>query len=133
MSMKNGDSKPAMTRREMLTTMGTMAAGAVAATQLVEVAFGDNGVLAAQATPHNVLGGVDRVDMLKGKTYLNGWVGYGAAPGTGRGRNGGGRGGDAPPAPTGPAPTAQWTMLSGPGTVTFADPKATVTTATFSK
>ena len=37
-----------------------------------------DGVLAAQALPLNATAGVDRVVMLKGRTYLNGWVGYGA-------------------------------------------------------
>jgi DUF1680 family protein len=121
-----------MTRREMLGTMGTVAVGSIVATQLVEATFGETGVLAAQATPLNAVAGVDRVVMLKGKTYLNGWVGYGQPPRPGRG---GGRnaGAAAPPAPTGPAPTAEWTKVSGPGTVTFADPRATTTTATFSQ
>ncbi len=34
--------------------------------------------------------------------------------------------------PDGPAPTGVWSKESGPGTVTFADPKALITTATFS-
>ena len=35
--------------------------------------------------------------------------------------------------PAGPAPTGVWSKESGPGTVTFADPKALITTATFSE
>jgi hypothetical protein len=32
----------------------------------------------------------------------------------------------------GPPPVAKWSKESGPGAVTFADPKALITTATFS-
>jgi hypothetical protein len=123
-----------MTRRELLGTMGTVAMGSVVATQLVEVTFGEGGVLSAQAAPLTAIAGVDRVVMLKGKTYLNGWAGYGS-PRPARGGGGGGRGAAAatpPPEPPGPAPTFTWTKVSGPGQVAFADPKAAVTTATFS-
>jgi len=129
-------STPGVTRRQMLGTMGTAAVGAVVATQLVEMTFAENGVLSAQAAPLdlNAIAGVDRVVMLKGKTYLNGWAGYGS-PRPARG-NGGGRGrgaaAQAPAEPPGPPPTMAWSKVSGPGTVTFADPKAAVTTATFS-
>ena len=119
-----------MTRRELLTTLGT-AAGSVVATRIVEAVWVGDGALAAQALPLNATAGVDRVVMLKGRTYLNGWVGYGAPPRRG---GGGGRGNAAtpPPEPPGPPPTAAWSKVSGPGAVTFADPKAVVTTATFS-
>ena len=36
------------------------------------------------------------------------------------------------PLPPGRLPTAMWSKESGPGAVTFADPKALITTATFS-
>jgi hypothetical protein len=83
--------------------------------------------------PLNTIAGPDRVVIISGKTYLNGWAGYGDQRG---GRRGGGRrgGADTPtPAPSGPPPTVQWSKDSGPGDATFADAKATVTAATFSK
>src|SRR6185295_12462366 len=125
--------KPTMTRREMLGTMGTAAVGTVVASQLLELTFGQDGVLAAQATSLNAIAGVDRVVMLKGKTYLNGWVGYGQPVRAGRGGGRGANAAAAPPEPTGSAPTAQWSKVSGPGDVAFADAKSTVTTATFSQ
>src|SRR6185436_18071431 len=101
--MSDESTRPTLTRREMLGTMGAVAAGTVVATSLVEAAFGESGVLAAQATPVNAVAGVDRVVMLKGKTYLRGWTGYGLPPGGGRRGGGGGRGAAPPePAPTGP-------------------------------
>ncbi len=113
-----------MTRRELLETMGTMAV-VVAASPLV-----DGFAVSAQALPLAAAAGPDRVVMRHGKTYLNGWVGYGAPPRRER------RGRGTPPPPPapdpGPVPTTAWSKVSGPGTVTFADPKAAVTTATFS-
>lgn len=127
-----------ITRREALKTAGKAAVVTVTAGSFVELAFGEHGVLSAQAaqtpsTALNAIAGVDRVVMKSGKTYLSGWVGYGNPPRAGR-QGGGGRGQAAPPAPvpTGPAPTAAWSKVSGPGTVTFADPTAVVTTAKFS-
>lgn len=121
--------KTNMTRRELLQTFGTMAAVSVA-TPLVQLAVGDGGVLTAQALPLTAIAGVDRVVMNHGKTYLNGWIGYGEPPRRGRG----GRGAPATPPPEnpGPAPTIAWSKASGPGTVTFADASAAVTTAIFS-
>ena len=84
---------------------------------------------AADAPPVKGFAGVDRVTVLTGKTYLRGWAGYGDPP---KSNVPGGRRNDAPPAPTGPAPTIAWTKDSGPGKVTFADPNALITTATFS-
>ena len=125
-----------VTRREALRAAGKAAAITVVAGPLVDLIAGDDGVLFAQAAGQapglNAVAGVDRVVMTHGKTYLNAWVGYGNPPRPGR-QGGGGRGqAAAPPPPTGPAPTAQWSKVSGPGTVTFDDPKATVTTAKFS-
>src|SRR5256885_2289631 len=62
----------------------------------------DTPVLKAEA-------GVDRVTILPGKTYLRGWAGYGKQP----------------------APTVLWSKASGPGEVKFEDPKAPITTASF--
>lgn len=126
-----------VTRREALRAAGKAAVVTVVSGSIVELAFGADGVLLAQApTPQatstalNAIAGVDRVVMNHGKTYLSGWVGYGAPPRPGRQ---GGRGQNAaPPPPTGPAPTAMWSKVSGPGTVTFAEPTAATTTAMFS-
>jgi uncharacterized protein len=71
--------------------------------------------------------GVDRVVVMPGKTYLNGWAGYGARAAGARGR----RGGPANPVPTGPAVTTTWSKTSGPGTVAFENATAPVTAATF--
>src|SRR5215471_15364159 len=82
----------------------------------------------ARAEPLNAIAGVDRVVMRNGKTYLNGWSGYGDPPRPGRG----GRGVGAPAAqPPGLAQTVFWSKVSGPGDVTFADAKALATTASF--
>jgi DUF1680 family protein len=74
--------------------------------------------------------GPDRVVILPGKTYLNGWTGYGDPPRRDRRRN-------PQPKPevpeiSGTAPTALWSMLSGPGIVVFDNAKSAVTTALFS-
>lgn len=79
----------------------------------------------------NAAAGVDRVTVLPGRTYLRGWAGYGDPPRPGAPRP---RGAKPPePAPTGPAVRVAWSKESGPGAVTFADPTAGITTATFSK
>jgi uncharacterized protein len=70
---------------------------------------------------------VDRVTVQPGKTYLRGWAGYGDAPRPGAPRNP-----NAPP-PTVPAVSVAWSKESGPGEVRFADAKAGITTATFTK
>ncbi len=120
--MTSRTTSPMMTRRQLLEAMGTMTV-VVAASPLI-----DGFAVSAQALPLAAVAGPDRVVMRHGKTYLNGWVGYGAPPR--RGRRGRGA---PPPAPDpGPAPATTWSKLSGPGDVTFADPKAAVTTATFS-
>ena len=65
--------------------------------------------------------GVDRVVVLPGKTYLNGYAGYGFPPRQDRRRG-------APVAPSvasGPAPAATWSKTSGPGKVAITvNPKA---------
>ena len=77
------------------------------------------------------IAGPDRVVMLEGKTYLNGYAGYGQP--RQRGGNNMRRGQAAnTPAPTGPEPTVTWSKESGPGTVSFEDSKAKTTTAKFS-
>ena len=125
----SGGAKPpgkikTITRRELLGTMGTMAV-VVTASPLI-----DGFAVSAQALPLAAVAGPDRVVMRHGKTYLNGWAGYGAPPR--RGRRGRGTPPPTPAPDPGPAPTTTWSKVSGPGSVTFADPKAAVTTATFS-
>ena len=121
-------------RRELFGTVGKAAAASAVLTPLMQSA-----ILACDSTeegpPLTGIAGVDRVTVLQGKTYLRGWAGYGDPPRPGRPQGGGGRGAHAdtpPPPPPGPEPTATWSKESGPGTVTFADPKALVTTAKFS-
>jgi DUF1680 family protein len=127
--MDDDTTKTNMSRREMLESVGKAAAASVALPSLLENAFGMSGAAAAQAPPLNALAGVDRITMLRGKTYLNGWVGYGTPPRRDRGRPAAAA---PPPEPPGPPPAAAWTKESGPGDVAFADAKAGVTTATFS-
>jgi DUF1680 family protein len=130
--MSDGTTKPTMTRRELLETLGTVAVVSVVVRPLVG-ALGEGLSVSAEALPLSAVAGVDRVVMSHGKTYLNGWAGYGEPPRRGRGTRGGAV--VPPPEEPGPAPlpvTTTWSQLSGPGTVTFADPRAAVTTATFS-
>lgn len=83
--------------------------------------------MAADDTALKGIAGIDRVAVLPGKTYLRGWAGFGDLPKRGWS-------GQLVPAPTaGPgAPEIVWTKESGPGKVTFADPKSLSTTAAFS-
>ena len=119
-----------LTRREVLETLGTLAIGSIVATRAVQATIGDGGAISAQELRLNAVAGPDRIVMQQGRTYLNGWGGYGEPPRRTRGRRG-----EAPPPPPpdpGPAPSMTWSKVSGPGDVTFADAKAPVTTATFS-
>jgi len=117
-----------LSRRELFGTV----AKAAALTPLI----GSGIISAAKAedmAPLNAIAGIDRVTVQPGKTYLRGWAGYGDPP-TARPPQGG-RGQapvEAPPPPPGPPPTVTWSKQSGPGTVTFADLKTPITTATFS-
>ena len=122
--------KSSMTRRQLFEQFGAVAAMSLVARPLAGV-FGDGFPVSAQALPLTAIAGVDRVVMKHGRTYLNGWAGYGEPPRRGRA----GRGAAVappPPPPSGPTPTTVWSKVSGPGAVTFADDKAAVTTATFS-
>ncbi len=76
------------------------------------------------------IAGVDRVTVLPGRTHLRGWAGYGD-PLLRRPR--GPQSGQTSTTSTGPAIGAVWSKESGPGEVKFDDPKALVTTATFTK
>src|SRR5215813_13227776 len=113
-----------ITRRSLLRTAGKTAALA----PILRTA-----IAAPDTAPLNGVAGIDRVTVLGGKTYLRGWAGYGDPPHPGRGfRRPDPNAPPPPPPPTGPAATVTWSKESGPGTVTFADAKAPVTTATFS-
>jgi len=117
-----------LSRREMFGAVGKAAAVA-AVTPAIQTAIVSRAM--AEETPAlNAQAGVDRVTILPGKTYLRGWAGRGEQPHP-----------EhhipweplppAPPPPAGPAPAVQWTKASGPGEVKFEDPKAPITTATF--
>ena len=116
-----------LTRREVLEALGAVV---MVAQRQVQAAIDSGGKLSAQELRLNAVAGPDRIVMQQGRTYLNGWGGYGEPPRRIRGRRG-----EAPPAPPpdpGPAPSMTWNKVSGPGTVTFADANAAVTTASFS-
>jgi hypothetical protein len=117
-----------LTRRELLESVGKMAAVSLVATPIVS-ALGSGLEVSAQALPMTAVAGVDRVVMLHGRTYLHAWGGYGAPPGTARPA----RGTPPPPAPdpAWPVPTLAWRKVSGPGDVSFADATSATTTATF--
>jgi len=114
-----------ISRREMFSRVGEAAAVApILQTAILSSAAAEG------STPLNAQSGIDRVTIMPGKTYLRGWAGYGEAPRPERAapRD---RQPEAPPA-TGPAFATLWNKASGPGEVKFADPKAAITTATFS-
>src|SRR5580692_9837023 len=127
--MRHNSKKTQLSRRALFGTVGKAAAASVMLSPLVKSAIVGVGETEAEAMDVAVSGsaGVDRITVLGSKTYLHGWAGYGDAPVLGR-----------PPAQNQPAATAGsppsgvWSKESGPGTVTFADPKALVTTANFS-
>jgi DUF1680 family protein len=118
-----------MNRREVFGAVGRMVTAA-AMTPVIQTAIVSCAM--ADEAPLNAIAGVDRVTIQPGKTYLRGWAGYGDPPRPERPR-----GPQAAPSPTpsqapaGPAPTAIWSKESGPGEVKFEDPKALITTATF--
>ncbi len=124
----------ALTRRELLAAAGRAGAAAVVASPYVQLAYANDGTVSAQAAPSdlNIVAGPDRVVMDHGKTYLNAWAGYGEPPRRERPRRSGEQAPTAAAQPPGPAPGVTWSKVSGPGTVTFADPAASVTTARFS-
>ena len=135
--MSDHDSRKSVSRREMLGSLGRSAAAIavmhpVLRTAILPMTSRSSGRAGAGAAPVNGIAGVDRVVVLPGKTYLRGWAGYGEPPRRGPRR-------PAPAdtttsaAPAGPPPTTRWSKRSGPGTVTFTDPSALVTTATFAR
>ncbi len=119
-----------LTRRQLLGAAGKAGAMAVVASPIVELALGPRGIVSAQSLPADfrAIAGHDRVVMLQGKTYLDAWVGYGQPPRRGRRPTSETVKQAAPSATT----RVRWSKVSGPGTVTFANPEATVTTAMFS-
>src|SRR6266571_2861117 len=103
-----------LTRRELLKTAGK-ATAVVVASPLVELAFGGDGVLSAQALPaaFNAAAGPDRVVMRHGKTYLNAWTGVGQQP-----RRQRLRGGPPPQAAPPPPPEQRRFVVTRPYAVT---------------
>ena len=125
--MSDKADKQNMTRREMLGTVSKAAAITVVLPPLARGALGF-GLAPAADEPLHALAGPDRVVILPGKTYINAWEGYGVPPWLRRRR----RGQPPAPEPTGPEATVEWRKKAGPGTVTFGDARALVTTASFS-
>ena len=85
----------------------------VAVVSAVSGPLADGLTVSAQALPDtlNAIAGIDRVVMKGGRTYLNGWAGYGEPPRRGRGARG------AAPAPLedpGPPPAMTWSRCPGP-------------------
>ncbi len=126
--MGEDSTESSVSRRAVLGAVGKAAAASVVLTPLMQNAVVSR-ALAAEDAPLNGIAGVDRVAILPAKTYLRGWAGYGDPPRPNRGP--GARVEPPPPAQTRTAPSATWSKDSGPGAVTFADPKALVTTAAF--
>jgi hypothetical protein len=114
--------KTKTTRRTVLGTLG--AATAVPAL--------NSAIFAAEAedAPLKAAAGVDRVTILAGKTYLQGWAGYGNPPRYDYRRP---TPAELEAEPKGPAAKTLWSKESGPGDVTFADASALSTTATFTR
>ena len=110
--------KTKMTRREILNSV----AAAAVAPATAAAPSPDAAPLSAEAGP-------DRVVVLNGRTYLQGWAGHGKRPPS-----------RAPwekqppqPAPAEPGTKFAWTKIVGPGEVKFANPAELVTTATFTR
>ena len=127
--MRDEAADSGISRRELLGTMGKVAAASVVAAPFIEGVVGVPVEIVAQAPRLNAIVGADRITVLPGKTYLNAWAGYGEPPRRERRRN---VPATPPPADPGPAPKTTWSKASGPGSVTFADASAPVTSATFS-
>jgi len=137
--LKQHSNQSKLTRRALFGTVGKAAGASAVLSPLVKSAILDDSE--AIDTPLAGSAGVDRINVLGSKTYLRGWAGYGEPPVLGRPVqntpivNYAGQPGETappPPPPAGPPPTGLWSKESGPGTVTFADPKSLITTATFS-
>ncbi len=127
--MQRPTSKTNLSRRDLFATAGKTMAAALAA-PIIPAALLN--VAAATETGLNGVAGIDRVTILAGKTYLRGWAGYGDPPRPQRPVRPGAPP-EAAPVPAGPEAQVTWSKASGPGKVTFADPAASITTATFSE
>jgi DUF1680 family protein len=125
--LKQDSKKTQLSRRALLGTVSKAAGASAVLSPLVKSAIVGFGDTAAMEAPVVGSAGVDRITVMGSKTYLHGWAGYGEAPVLGRPQ----ALASTPPA-VGPTPSGVWSKESGPGTVTFADPKALITTATFS-
>jgi uncharacterized protein len=118
-----------LTRRQLLVTAGKAGAAVAIVSPLAGIAWAEGDQAPAAAAALAAVAGPDRVVMANGRTYLAPWVGHGQPPHSGRRRPGTS---DRETPAAAPAPRSAWTKVSGPGSVTFADPAAAVTTATFS-
>ena len=126
--MTDEASRQDISRREML---GTMSKAAVATVVLPPLAYNlSPGAPAwAVSAPLAAAAGPDRVTVLPGATYINGWAGHGDPPWLRRMRR---EAPDPAPSPAEPEVAVTWSVESGPDEVTFADAAAVVTTASFS-
>ena len=128
-------------RRALFGGVGKTVAASIVAAPLVNSAIFAGDTEAMNAAELSSSADVDRINILGAETYLHGWAGYGEPPVLGRPPANQNRqikyAGQGPSAPTPapvpePTPVVVWNKESGPGTVTFADPKSAVTTANFS-
>ncbi len=140
--MKQDSKKTQLSRRALFGTVGKAAAASVAFSPMVKSAivsvgetersYGCAARRQRRSGPHHRPGQQDLSARL-GRIWRASRNGASAGP-TAAQVNYAGQAGQAAAAPpaAGPAPTAIWSKESGPGAVTFADPKALTTTATFS-
>ena len=122
--MSDGVRPLRLSRRDLLDSLGKGTVVSLALPPLVS----PEDILAQERPPFQLVAGPDRIVVTPGRTYINAWAGYGTPPWEPRRR----RGEEELPEPTGPEPTVRWSKVSGPGTVTFDDAAALVTTAAFS-
>jgi len=130
-----------LSRRDLFGAVGQAGGASLALSYVVKSAIFGIGEESAEAmdAPIASSAGVDRINIIGARTYLHGWAGYGEAPVLGRPNT---NRPNTNPANTNPGqpnsaaqhstPTGMWTKESGPGTVTFGDPRALTTTASFS-
>src|SRR6187401_3589190 len=106
--MSKDNSGKDLSRRELLQRLTASVLVTAIATPIGKTLALTSHAEPVNAEPVNAVAGVDRVVMKHGKTYLNGWAGYGTPPRPGRG----GRGGAPTQTPTGPAPKITWSKVS---------------------
>jgi len=75
-----------MSRRELMSAGGKATVASIVFPPFLQEAL--SRARLQQAPSLAVAAGVDRIVMAKGKTYLNGWAGYGEPPRRGRRRHG---------------------------------------------